>query len=83
MAYVFESSIDKREAALRMFDMENAVFRKSLAITRTPQEKARMMMLPLMQKEGRTLTDIQKNYQVEPKNPLLPLSSFSYGKLWK
>ncbi len=74
LAYVFESSIDKREAALRMFDMEDAVFSKSLALTRTPQEKARMMMLPLMQKEGRTLTDIQKNYQVEPRNHLLPLA---------
>jgi hypothetical protein len=74
LAYVFENALDKREAALKMFDMEDAVFRKSLAITRTPQEKARMMLLPLMKKEGRTLSDLQKNYQVEPKNHLLPLA---------
>jgi hypothetical protein len=74
LADVFESSIDKREAALKMLDTEEDVFRKSLAMTRSPQEKARMMLLPLIKKQGRTLTDLQLNYQVEPRNHLLPLA---------
>jgi hypothetical protein len=72
LAYVFENSIEKRWSALQMFDSES--FEKSLAITRNPQERARMLLMPLMTQQGRTLKDLQKNYQVEPRNHLLPLA---------
>jgi hypothetical protein len=74
LAYVFETSIDKRETAIKMFELETDTFRISLDMTRSPQERARMMLIPLMKKEGRTLSDIQKNYQVEPRNHLLPIA---------
>ncbi len=74
LAYVFETSMDKRELAIKMFELASDTFRNSLAMTRTPQERARMMLIPLMKKQGRTLSDIQKNYQVEPRNHLLPIA---------
>jgi hypothetical protein len=72
LAYVFENSIEKRKAALEKFD--NDLFDKSLALTRNPQERARMMLMPLMLNEGRTLSDLQESYQVEPRNHLLQLA---------
>ncbi len=74
LANTFEHSMDKRWLSLQNLEKTDSIFSVSLTLANNAPEKARLMMLPCLLKEGRVLKRLEQIYQVDPKNNLFPIA---------
>jgi hypothetical protein len=74
LSRTFEHSIDKRWLSLEHFDYSESLRPKSLALAETVEDKARLMLMPVLLNDGRTLNDLKQIYQTHPQNYLLQIA---------